>query len=116
MCPCEREEKPSKPEQKRRYVYIFDLDGTLCDVTHRLHFKERTPPDHDGFYAACDKDERVIPILKTLYVLRDDDDVEIWYWSGRRESCREKTVWWLERCGIFFHEGDRKSTRLNSSH
>jgi len=29
---------------------IFDLDGTLCDITHRLHFIEGDNKDWDGFY------------------------------------------------------------------
>jgi phosphoglycolate phosphatase-like HAD superfamily hydrolase len=35
---------------------IFDLDGTLCDISHRLHFIENGNKDWDGFYAACPDD------------------------------------------------------------
>lgn len=35
---------------------IFDLDGTLCDITHRLHFIEGDNKDWDGFYKACPAD------------------------------------------------------------
>lgn len=34
-------------------IYIFDLDGTVADLTHRLHFITGETKDWDGFHGAC---------------------------------------------------------------
>jgi hypothetical protein len=36
-----------------RPLAVFDLDGVLADVRHRLHFLDRRPKDWDGFFAAA---------------------------------------------------------------
>ena len=33
--------------------YVFDLDGTLADLTHCRRFVEREPKDWRSFFAAC---------------------------------------------------------------
>ena len=35
---------------------IFDLDGTLADIDHRLHFIQNGNKQWDEFYAACPND------------------------------------------------------------
>ena len=35
---------------------VVDLDGTLANIDHRLHFVKREKPDWDGFYEACVND------------------------------------------------------------
>ena len=85
-------------------VVICDLDGTLADVNHRLHYiknddgtlKPYAERDWDSFNKACvdDKPNRdVIEILEALltgcrmfYIL-----------SGRNDSVRAETVQWLEK-------------------
>lgn len=76
---------------------IFDLDGTLRDLTHRLHFIKNGNRDYDSFFAACDKDE---PIWETIEVLVDHVNsgrhrVEIW--SGASDACMGKTKVWLDK-------------------
>jgi len=34
-------------------IYIFDIDGTLADVSHRLHYITGETKDWDAFFAAC---------------------------------------------------------------
>lgn len=36
---------------------VIDLDGTLANVDHRLHFIKREKPDWNGFFKACVDDE-----------------------------------------------------------
>lgn len=40
---------------KRRTI-VFDLDGTVANINHRLPLIQRKKPDWDAFYEACDKD------------------------------------------------------------
>jgi hypothetical protein len=76
-----------------RPLYIFDLDGTLALIEHRIHFIERDRPDWKGFYAACDKDAPNTPVIDTLNGLRAFAEVRIF--SGRSDEARDKTVAWL---------------------
>lgn len=75
-------------------LYIFDLDGTLALLEHRLHFITRQPKDWLAFYEACDKDKPNMPVIKVMDALIDVD-AEIWIVSGRQERVREKTIAWL---------------------
>lgn len=76
-------------------LYIFDLDGTLADLSHRkLILDEKYDPNRwRRFYAACDKDTPIQPVVDTMERLRRFSDV--WIFSGRSEEVRDKTVEWL---------------------
>ena len=75
--------------------YVFDLDGTLADVQHRIHHIEKKPKDWDSFSEACDQDKPIFPMIQTLLMLANWKNwVEIW--TGRSEIVREKTLIWLK--------------------
>lgn len=73
---------------------IFDLDGTLADIDHRLHFVQGDSKDWDGFYAACIVDSPKMPIIE-LARMCDDARHEIIISSGRSAKVRDKTENWL---------------------
>ena len=75
-------------------LYIFDLDGTLALIEHRLHFIQQTPKDWRSFFAACGDDEPNVPVIRTLQALRTGG-AEIWVWSGRSDECMDETFDWL---------------------
>lgn len=77
-----------------RYI-LCDIDGTIADITHRLHFIQTKPKDWDSFYSACDKDTPVNPIRKLLEAFALTEDYDFVYSSGRREETRGKTCTWL---------------------
>ena len=78
-----------------RPCYLFDLDGTLADCTHRLHHIEKAPKDWRAFFAAV-KDDKPIPHVVTL--LRDllDGGCNIVLMSGRSDECRDATTAWID--------------------
>ena len=45
---------------------IFDLDGTLSDCTHRMHYLDNKPKDFDSFYGAMGDDTLVKPVASML--------------------------------------------------
>ena len=51
-------------------IYIFDLDGTLADVGHRLHYISGNPKSWRSFFAACADDAPCKPVISTLQRLR----------------------------------------------
>lgn len=87
-------------------LYIFDIDGTVALIDHRRPILDRLD-DKDRwrkFYSLCDKDEPNKPVIKILEVLRITG-AEIWFFSGRSEEVREKTVAWLaEHTSFMSHE------------
>jgi hypothetical protein len=72
---------------------IFDLDGTLAVINHRLHLL----PDWDAFFDACDGDEPNWPVIHTYQAIKSAGLHEVQVWSGRSDAVRDKTVVWLER-------------------
>lgn len=76
---------------------VFDLDGTLADVSHRVHFLTRDKPDWDAFYGACGGDAPIDHAISVFLALRRSQRHDIEIWTGRRESVRSKTMTWIRR-------------------
>lgn len=77
-------------------LYIFDLDGTLADCTHRLRHIAAAPKDWKAFFAESDKDTPIQPLIDTARRLARGG-AEIWVWTGRSDEACAHTVRWLER-------------------
>lgn len=83
---------------------IFDLDGTLADVRHRLTYVRRKPPDWGAFFRAGVEDsvhETTATMLRELYALRRSADsrfheATLFICSARPEDYRADTVAWLK--------------------
>lgn len=93
---------------KKRTI-IVDIDGTLANIDHRLHFiqdfkddAEATfKADWDAFYEDCDKDK---PIKPTVQLVKD-----LWKagWgviliTSRSDAVREQTMEWLAEYNITY--------------
>lgn len=81
-------------------LYIFDLDGTLADAEHRLHYIQGESKNWPAFFAACVKDAPIEAAIRTLHALRRGG-AEIWVWTGRSDEVRSETEQWLHRHQIF---------------
>lgn len=75
--------------------YIFDIDGTLADCSHRLHHIQKQPKDWDAFFAETHKDAPIEHMLDLLRLIIAADCLTIFV-SGRPERTRYETIWWLE--------------------
>lgn len=90
-----------------RPLYIFDLDGTLANCSHRTRLLADTADSSRWrrFYAACDQDRPIQPTIDVMNALRLTGDVLIW--TGRSDEVRDKTVAWLaEHTSFLTHELD----------
>lgn len=79
--------------------YVFDIDGTLADCSHRLHHIQKSPKDWRTFFAECKGDfpiTHIVDLATTLFMA----DQQIVYVSGRSDECREATLEWLQRHGL----------------
>jgi phosphoglycolate phosphatase-like HAD superfamily hydrolase len=77
---------------------VFDIDGVLADVGHRLHHLRGRPKNWDAFFAAAAAD----PVLPTgkARVLAAAEQHAIVYLSGRPERLRTLTQRWLHQHGF----------------
>jgi phosphoglycolate phosphatase-like HAD superfamily hydrolase len=96
---------------------IFDLDGVLADVRHRLRFVEHNPKDWDAFFDAAVDD----PLLtEGAEAVAEETELgrRIVYVTGRPERCRQDTESWLARNGLpqgrilMRRDDDRRPARL----
>lgn len=83
--------------KQRPKAVIFDLDGTLSDITHRLHFiKDKGTEDWKSFNGACydDKPKEWAKIVFGLFL--KDETFDILIVTGRDESMKYDTISWLQ--------------------
>ncbi len=78
---------------------IVDIDGTIADHSHRLHYIRNEPRDYDSFFAAMSEDK---PIQDTLWLIDllitahyEQGDFVFFICTGRPEDYRKRTEDWL---------------------
>jgi phosphoglycolate phosphatase-like HAD superfamily hydrolase len=82
----------------RPSVVVFDIDGVLADVSHRLHHLRERPKDWDAFFTAAADDPVLEPGReRAVQAAREHALV---YLSGRPERLREVSEQWLARHGL----------------
>ena len=82
---------------------IFDIDGTLADLTHRLHHIQNGSHNWDAFFAECVNDAVIEPI-RDLAVALHRQGFLLLLVSGRSDKVFQETQLWLERHGVPFTE------------
>ena len=81
-------------------IYIFDLDGTLCDNRHRLHHITGDTKDYHTYYKACINDDP-LPLIHTLNAVLDRSrwmefvQTQVKFFTGRSDIVYRETVEWL---------------------
>src|SRR5262245_52584350 len=74
--------------------YIFDIDGTLADIEHRLHHISGETKDWRAFFADCSADKPIDHICDLAWDLGQSNQ-KIVYLSGRSDECRDATEAWM---------------------
>lgn len=107
---------------------IFDIDGTLADASHRLHWIQDTAnwiqkdgklprPNWEEFLSpqAVAKDAIIEPIWKVMRGLLNGG-ARVLFITGRSESLRQTTQDWLtsKECPIRAHTGWMLTINSNS--
>lgn len=81
-----------------RPLAVFDVDGVLADVRHRLHFVQSRPKDWDAFFSAAVDDP---PLPQGVALAQESaKDCEVVYVTGRPERCRRDTLAWFAEHGL----------------
>ena len=96
---------------------VFDIDGVLADVRHRLHHIESGRRDWDGFFASAPEDAVLADGCQAVRQAVESG-LTLIYLTGRPERCRVDTVQWLSAHGlpegelIMRRDSDRRPARV----
>lgn len=82
-------------------MYVFDLDGTLADASHRLHYITDKPKNWPAFFEACRSDSVIEPIAKVARLMLANT-YPIAYVTGRSEQYMTQTVEWLTKNYLWY--------------
>lgn len=79
---------------------IVDIDGTIADLSHRLHLIGTGKPDWEAFYSLAEEDH---PMLDNIKMITDfvyagtSGRMDILFVTGRPERIRDTTSRWIAR-------------------
>jgi phosphatidate phosphatase APP1 len=88
----------------RRNCFVFDLDGTVCDVRHRRHFVTTKPKNWNAWNKGLINDTPHLAVQKVFQALRNDHEVDLIIVSGRSDYYKEQTIQWLTDHNIFYDQ------------
>jgi hypothetical protein len=98
-------------------IVIFDIDGTLADVSERIHHLKKKPKDWKAFFGGMAQDKAIQSMVRLCNILYASG-LQIILCSGRSEEHRAETVDWLAQQGVNYHDlrlrkdGDHRTDSL----
>jgi hypothetical protein len=84
-----------RPRTIAGVLAVFDVDGVVADVRHRLRHLARQPKDWAGFFAAAERDPPLPVGVDLARAWAAGHDL-VWL-TGRPEHLRRVTTRWLTR-------------------
>lgn len=82
-------------------IVVFDVDGTLANVEHRVRYWRETPKNWDKFKSEMINDTPILPICSLADACQLAGHLVL-ICTGRGEENRKVTDWWLKYNGIRF--------------
>jgi hypothetical protein len=84
-------------------IVIFDIDGTLADVSERIHHVKKKPKNWNAFFQGMAQDKAIHSMVRLCNILYESG-IKIILCSGRNEEHRPQTVQWLAQQEVKYHE------------
>lgn len=87
----------------KRNCFIFDLDGTICNVLHRRQYVATKPRNWDAWNKGLvnDTPNRAVELVyKSLYASAEIMNTDLFFVSGRSDDYRRETEKWLKEHGF----------------
>lgn len=81
------------------FDFICDIDGTVADTKHRVHWIQSKPKNWKAFFSAAPLDRPIQRVIDNVLDLQSKGCLMVMC-SGRPEDYRKDTEDWLERHGI----------------
>lgn len=97
---------------KQRAI-ICDLDGTLCETSHREHYLKKTPKDWESFFSKLRFDpinEWCLHLISSVRLMGTD----VLFVTGRDRTLELETVRWLKGHNLFLAMSDLRLFMRNS--
>jgi hypothetical protein len=76
-------------------LVVFDIDGTLANIEHRLDYVRSKPKNWKAFDAGIPNDVLNQRVALVFWALQEQDFHDIVLASGRNERSRQATEQWL---------------------
>jgi hypothetical protein len=76
--------------------FVVDIDGTVSDCNHRLHWLNVQPKNHKAFFAGMVLDTPIVPVIAVVKALADSGH-RIVFCSGRPDTYKTETRDWIDR-------------------
>ena len=74
---------------------LCDIDGTIADCTHRLHWIQSKPKNWRAFSAATERDAPIKETIEVITALHTYPHHRIIFCTARNEENRTATIVWL---------------------
>jgi hypothetical protein len=101
-------------------AFVFDIDGTLANIEHRLHYVRGNKKNWKNFFEEIPNDVPIQPLVELVQILINASDKAVLIVTGRPETTRHDTVEWLKNNQIEMkfneHLYMRKEGDLRSDH
>lgn len=81
---------------------IFDIDGTLADLSHRIHHIEGDKKNWQAFHEDCPHDDPIDTTIQVNNALYNAGH-NIVLMTGREEQNRIATIEWCHKHSVKFH-------------
>jgi phosphoglycolate phosphatase-like HAD superfamily hydrolase len=85
----------SVADVSQRSIAVFDIDGVVADVRHRLHHLDQRPKNWDAFFNAAAADPPLATGIELVRELAERHKI-VWL-TGRPEWLRPTTEAWLSQ-------------------
>jgi len=82
----------------KRKIVVVDIDGTIADVSHRLHHIHGKKKDWKRFFEGMDRDTPITSVVDHVRKLAREHEIVML--TGRPNSYRERTEAWLKAFDI----------------
>ena len=84
-------------------MVIFDIDGTLADVSERIHHVRKKPKNWNAFFQGMAQDKAIHSMVRLCNILYASG-IQIILCSGRSEDYRQQTADWLAQQSVNYHD------------
>ena len=85
-------------------LVVFDIDGTLANIEHRLDYVRSKPKNWKAFDAGIPNDKVNLPVAEMFWALDATEQHTIVLASGRNERSRQATEDWLRKNSLNAYE------------
>lgn len=84
-------------------IVIFDIDGTLADVSERIHHVRKKPKNWNAFFQGMAQDKAIHSMVRLCNILYASG-IQVILCSGRSAEHRPQTIDWLAQQGVNYHD------------